>query len=146
MVCGAILTLLPEGGCKHIVRVLCSAALICAILEPVMGFDFESYAVESVKLRQMENVFKEDAGEISLRLNRTVIERQYCEYILDKAHELGLDSIEVTLDTQWHADGLWLPYYADITGRWDDSHKKRLEMLIRDDLGIPEERQHWEHE
>lgn len=146
VLCGAILTLSPEGGYKHIIRILCSAVLINSILTPVIGFDFESFALESAKLHQVEASFAEDVSESKSRLNRLVIHQQYREYILDKALSLGMNDIEVEVFTQWHDDGLWVPYSLDILGRWDYSQKQQLQTLIRDELGIPEERQHWTHE
>jgi len=121
MVCGAILTLFPEGGCKHITQVLCCAVLVSSILSPIIGFDFNSFALESAKLHELEASFSQEALESQSRLNRLVIQQHYCEYILDKASELGLEALEVELVTQWHEDGLWVPYSLDIFGCWDNS-------------------------
>lgn len=143
LVCGAAICFIPEGGCKHICQVICTAALINSILTPFLDFDFSTYSIESAKLKEREFAFIQDATTATDNLNRAVIQGQYHEYILDKARELGLDELQAEINMQWSEEGLWLPYSAEIKGNWETAQMNKLKRLISDELGIPEERQQW---
>ncbi len=141
--CGFMMYILPDGGSKSIARVLCTCVLILCILEPVLDFDFESYAVQNALLHETEAEFAGKAKESLDRLNKAVIEQEYCEYILDKAKEAGISKVEVTVSSRWDTHEIWVPYSAEINGSWNLEQKNKLETIIRDELGIPEERQFW---
>jgi len=143
IVCGFMMYLLPEGGCKTIGRVLCTSVLIICILEPVIEFDFESYALQSALLHETEAAFSANAKERRDNLNKTVIEQEYREYILDKANESGISEFDVKICSRWDEHEIWVPYSAEIGGSFSIEQKKELEAIIRDELGIPEERQIW---
>ena len=143
LLCGAALSLTPDGGVKKVTQMLCTAVLTLAVLSPLRELDFDVYALETAKLREAEAGITANAEKIEDRLNRIVIERQCEEYIMDKAGELGLDGIDVKVQAQWSLEGLWVPYSAQIIAGADEKAASELAGIIRDDLGIPTERQQW---
>lgn len=143
ILCGTVMTVMPAGGCRKICNLLCTAAFISCLLSPLIEFDFEQYALESARLHETEAAFSQKAADTEDKLLRSVIERKYSEYILDKAMTLGISGLAVKLELRWDASGIWVPHSADFTGNWSLEQKTKLKTLIRDELGIPEERQHW---
>lgn len=144
--CGAALSILPEGGVKRVAEVVCTASLILAVINPLKSMDISSYALESAKYHELEASLTADAEKAEQRLNRLVIEQEYEAYIMDKALELGLEGLAVSVEVQWSLDGLWMPYSAGLSGIWDQDGKERLSALMTADLGIPYERQRWDSE
>ena len=62
---------------------------------------------------------------------------------MDKAEELGANVSGVKVQAQWNLDGLWVPYSAEIDAPDIGSAKAALESVIKNELGIPAERQMW---
>ncbi len=96
ILCGAAMSIMPEGGAKRVAGILTAAILLTAILTPLRSIDLESYAL------------------LAERLNRAVIEREYETYIMDKANEMGIDIKEADVEVQWSTEKVWLPYSACI--------------------------------
>ena len=42
LLCGAALSILPEGGVKRVAEVVCTASLIVALVNPLKALDMES--------------------------------------------------------------------------------------------------------
>ena len=146
LLCGAALSILPEGGVKRVAEVACTASLILALISPLKSLDMELYALESAKRHELESALTQDAEAAQQRLNRLVIEQEYEAYIMDKALELGQEDLVVDVEVQWSLDGLWMPYAASLSGECSQSGKERLSALMAADLGIPYERQRWDSE
>ena len=136
LLCGAALSILPEGGVKRVAEVVCTASLIVALVNPLKALDMESYALESAKRQERETALISGAEATQQRLNRLVIEQEYEAYIMDKAMEMGFDSLVA----------LWMPYAVSLSGDCSRSGKEQLAALITADLGIPYERQRWDSE
>lgn len=143
LLCGAAMSIAPEGTVKRMTGVVCAAALICAAAQPLVGMDLEAYALELARNRAREEEFLSENGDINDRLNRLVIEQSYEEYIRDKAVEAGLsvDSVDVT--AQWDTEGLWVPYSMEISCGGDREAERKLTGTIEAELGIPAERQEY---
>ena len=139
LLCGAALSILPEGGVKRVAEVVCTASLIIAIVSPLK-------ALESARRHDLESSLTADAKAAEQRLNRLVIEQEYEAYIMDKALELGLEGLAVDVEVQWSLEGLWMPYGASISGVCSQTGKEQLSALMAADLGIPYERQRWDSE
>lgn len=143
LLCGAALTLTPQGGAKRVTEILCTAVLVLTVLSPLKELDIDAYALSNAKYRETEaELFRkgEDAGE---RLNRLVIEREYESYIMDKGKNLGLTITKVKIQAEWSLDGLWIPYGAEVYVQGNSTAKDELGRILREDLGIPFERQQW---
>ena len=146
LLCGAALSILPEGGVKRVAEVVCTASLIIAIVSPLKALDMDTYALESARRHDLESSLTADAKAAEQRLNRLVIEQEYEAYIMDKALELGLEGLAVDVEVQWSLDGLWMPYAVSLSGDCSQSGKEQLAALMTADLGIPYERQRWDSE
>lgn len=146
VMCGFMMEIMPEGGAKTVCGILCTVVLIISILKPAMEIDFDVYALESARLFQLEESFSNDAKRAEDNLTKSVIQQKYCEYILCKAEDEGVGAIEVQIITRWNSDQIWVPYSCVIIGEVSTEQKRVLVDIIRDDLGIPEERQSWKDE
>ena len=129
ILCGAAMSIMPEGGVKRVTGILTAAVLLTAILAPLKSMDLESYALIAAHYR----------------LNRAVIERECETYIMDKANELDIDIREADVEVQWSMDGVWLPYSACITGQSAPAQETALEDAVTAGLGIPGERVTWKN-
>ena len=85
LLCGAALSVLPEGGVKRVAEVVCTASLIVALVSPLKALDMGTYALESAKRHELETALTVGAEAAEQRLNRLVIEQEYEAYIMDKA-------------------------------------------------------------
>lgn len=146
LLCGAALSILPEGGVKRVAEVVCTASLIVALVNPLKALDMGTYALETARLHEMEACLTAEAEAAEQRLNRLVIEQEYEAYIMDKALEFGLESLTVGVEVQWSLEGFWMPYAANISGACSQTGKEKLAAVMTADLGIPYERQRWDSE
>ncbi len=144
ILCGAAMSIMPEGGAKRVAGILTAAILLTAILTPLKGIDFESYALLAAQYRQQEAELTARGEEINERLSRAVIEREYEAYIMDKANEMGIDIKEADVEVQWSTEGVWLPYSVCIAANAATAQKTALEDAVAAELGIPGERVTWE--
>ena len=143
ILCGAAMSIMPEGGAKRVAGILTAAILLTAILTPLRSIDLESYALLAARYRQQEAELTAQGEEINERLNRAVIEREYETYIMDKANEMGIDIKEADVEVQWSTEKVWLPYSACIAAHAAPAQRAALEDVVAADLGIPGERVTW---
>lgn len=143
VLCGAAMSLSPNGGVKKIMSVLCTAVLALSIINPIKGIDFSSLSLETAELHEREAELSLKGSEINDRLNRLVIQSEYEAYIMDKAAELGLRAESAKVEAQWSSDGLWVPYSAEIVFSGEEKESSKLCDIIEAELGIPAERQYW---
>ncbi len=146
LLCGAALSILPEGGVKRVAEILCTASLILAVISPLKELDMDSYALESARLHELESALAQQGQEAGDRLNRLVIEQEYKAYILDKAKELDIDLSSAEVEVQWSMEGFWMPWGAELSSGCSEEDRQRLSRLLESDLGIPYERQRWNSE
>lgn len=143
LLCGAALSVCPEGGAKRVAEILCTTVLVLTVLSPFKDFDLDAYALSSARYREAEAELFQRGDEAGNRLKRLVIESEYEAYIMDKAKELGLTDTAVDIEVQWSLEGLWVPYGIEIYAQGETRQIEELGRIIRDDLGIPFERQQW---
>jgi len=143
LICGAAMSMTPEGGVKRVAELVCMASLVLAVLSPVRELDFETYAMETARLHEMEAALTQEAHQAEQRLNRLVIEQEYETYILDKAEELGIENVQAEIQVQWSLEGFWTPYAVIFKSSCTQEEKERLSRSIEQSLGIPYERQQW---
>ncbi|MDO4990942.1 MAG: hypothetical protein Q4E45_10600 [Eubacteriales bacterium] len=143
LILGLSLHLCPEGGVRQVLTVLSAALLGISVLSSFKGLDYDALALGNAKLREAERTITEDGERTSQKLNRLLIEEEYASYIRDRAESIGVGDLEVQVQVQWSYEGFWLPYAAHITGTVEPSKQTALERMIRDELGIPTERQYW---
>ena len=143
ILCGAAMSIMPEGGAKRVAGILTAAILLTAILTPVKDIDLQSYALLAARYREQEAALTAQGEEINERLNRAVIERECEAYIMDKAKEIDIDIKEADVEVQWNTERVWTPYSACITAHAASAQKTALEDAVAAELGIPGERVTW---
>ena len=143
ILCGAAMSLAPEGGVRRILSILSSVILISAVLNALGGIDYEAYALEMSRLREREQRFLLDAEDTKERLDRLVIEEEIRTYIRDKAEASGLEIVSAEPSLRWSTEGLWIPDSVSILFAGTDSAKTALAKRLEAELGIPLERQQW---
>jgi hypothetical protein len=143
VVTGLALSLTPKGRVRSVMRLVCGAVMIIALIKPVIEFDFDAYSIGLARYRADMEHITASARETSDRLQRTIIEEECSAYILDKAHILGLDCTKAEVTVKWGDEGYWYPYEAHLQINGPQEQLNRLAGLIEAELGIPRERQHW---
>ena len=140
---GAALYLCPEGGGKRVLKLLVTALLTAAALSPFHAPDFDFLSAEEAKLSSLEAKLLQDSARKQDTLKQLLL-RQNCErYIVTRAQALGLrvERAEVEL-TDTGAQGL-RPVSVTLKASGGAEELETLCELIRDELGIPVERQVW---
>ena len=140
---GAALYLCPEGGSKRVLKLIVTALLVTAVLEPLRAPDFDLLSAEEAKLSSLETKLLQDSERKQTTLKAQLL-RQNCErYIVTQAQELGLrvERVEVEL-TDTGREGL-RPESVTLEASGGTEELEALSRLIRDELGIPVERQVW---
>lgn len=143
VLCGAALSIMPDGGVKKVAELLCTAILTAALLSPLKSLNYDDYALQSAKLRQAEQEIISGAENAEERLNRLVIEKECLSYIENKAKELGITEMKAVLEMRWDLEGLWVPWAVEIKSGCSETERDALRAIIKSDLGIPYERQRW---
>ena len=140
---GAAMSICPEGGVKQVIQLLCTTILLLSILNTVSGFDYSSFALEKAKLSQTEQELMDTGKQANERLNRRVIEEAYRSFILTQAASIGMSDLKADVEVEWNMDGLWIPVAVKLYGTADENTRLILTEVIREELGIPSERQVW---
>lgn len=138
LVCGILLQLLPSGTMGGILRFVCSALMIYALIVPLYGMDlpdferfFENY---SVKGEYTAQTGADMAEEERLLLIKAGLEA----YLLDRAAAINCQiTADVCLNMEGYPDSILL------TGVVSEDQRQQLCSIISNDLGIPEENQQW---
>lgn len=143
ILCGAAMSLAPEGTVKRMMGVVCAVALLSAAIQPLIGLDFSAYALELARYDRREEEFLAENSELNDRLNRLVIQERYETYIRDKAEETGIRVDRIKVAVQWNTEGLWVPYSLEISCTGSERDRQRLRGTVEAELGIPAERQQW---
>ncbi|MBQ1769054.1 MAG: hypothetical protein IIZ91_08050, partial [Oscillospiraceae bacterium] len=109
----------------------------------VLSFDYSEFSKEAARYRQElgeSAALGEEKAEVRTRF---IIESKLDEYILDKAEELELSDLSVSVRCEWAEEGFWYPTGVEIIGNAPEKAKERLKTYIEAELGIPKERQLW---
>ena len=135
VLCAVADSLMPAGAVKQAGRLVCGLVLLCAVLAPVPGLDLEAgqrwleHYHSEVELRK--KVLEEQVDEGM----KTIIEREYAAYVMDKAAELGVDcQAQIQCRMQ---DELLLPEEAVVRGVFTQEEQAALAHVLEQDLGIP---------
>ena len=140
--CGIALLLLPEGGEKRAVRLVCGLAMLLILLRPLLSMDAERFA-ELLSIRRLQaDRLLEETDDLSLDLCRRIIMEETEAYIWDAAARLGITRLGVRVQLR---DGEELPYpwSIDLTGDITELQREQLSLLLEGELGIPRQRQTW---
>ena len=145
LLCALAGALMPKGPVERVGRLVCGLVLVGAILSPAARLDvdggrrwLERYLF-SVQAREAE-LEHEVNGQMKI-----IIEQEYAAYILDKAAQLGLDCT-VRVECGLSEEGLYLPVRTEVAGLSTAGSQRELIRIIKEDLGVPEERQFYVEE
>ena len=132
----------PLGPVRKVVGFICGIMLLCVLLSPVLQADLGVLADVSADYRATVVKLTEDLETQEKQLLRTYIQQQTSAYILDEAKRMGGEGLRVEVLARW-GDESWVPYEVTVTGPVTPELRTRLSDLLRNELGIPAERQHW---
>ena len=138
MLCGAALSLSPEGSAKELLRLLGGMALAVCLLRPLVGGTFR-IELPGVDPGLGEQIAAEGEKEAQKAL-ADIIKSETEASILDKAAALEASvEVEVTLDQGSPP----LPQTVVIRGGVSPYARGRLESILSSELGITKEHQQW---
>ncbi len=140
---GAVLFLCPAGGVRRVMGLLFTAMLISAALVPMRGFDYDLLSIGEAKLGSAEAEILHSGAESESLLKKLLLQKNCERWLEEQASMIGLrvtDSAVKLSQDEW---GNWMPYAVTI--RADGSREAAYELTgkLRDELGIPPERQEW---
>lgn len=135
------MALTPSGGVRKVTSLALSLLLALAALTPLRSLDERTLAQALTRLQLQTEQVRTDTAVRNAELRSRII-KQTCEtYILDKAANLGLQ-LEAEIELDDPGSGLY-PSQVTLTGTPDAAQLNALTVFIRDQLGIPKERQVW---
>lgn len=143
VVCGAAMSISPEGGYKNICRILCTSILILCILSSLQEHRIVDYTDMSRYIEHARQSFLENTGEIEKNLTKQVMTARLEEYILEKAHGEGIDDLSVCVEVRLNDENIWLPACVELSGIYTQAQKRSLSEIIHKDLGISTDEQYW---
>lgn len=136
---GLLLRIMPENGAKRAAMLAIEAAFAIIVLSAITQFDYAAYARQLAVFREYDKSLSQESEEVSVRLNRFVIEDECEAYILKRASEIRADITDATVTVHLSEDGIWIPYSVNIYGKED----KMLAEYISAELGIAPEKIGW---
>lgn len=139
LVCAVATLLTPKGAVKGVTKSVCGLVMGLALLSPLLRLDFSEYALALADYREQAADLTAQAGEVSNRLDRTVIAGELEAYILDKAAEQGAAVTAAKVSLRWSSEGLWWPEAATLDGAYHEG----LAGVLEAELGIPRSAQTW---
>lgn len=141
VVLSVVQQLAGEGSVGKILRFLGGLLLTAVLLGPLPGIDVERMGEEmKAYARELnrESRKQEEAGQEELA---ELIESRTAAYISEQAERLGME-ITAVVKTVVGAEGIPVPAAAELRG----VPSPEVEAWIERELGIPRERQVWNHE
>ena len=137
------MTITPDGKVKKVVSLVCSLLIILMMINPVIGFDYGSFAQNYAQFRAEAAAITRESAEFNEKLTGLIIAEACSAYILDKGTELGIHDLSVDVSVRLRDDGYWYPYAARLRTAADKQLRDRLGVIIETDLGIPQEELIW---
>ena len=140
--CGAANHLCPDGSVKRVLSLLCTGILLCTIVKPIRAFDANVFTEREAAFQSVQAAILQNARTGEALLSRYAMEERCNRYIEQKAASLGFEA-EAKITLQPNGDDTWIPYEAVIRTKAPDEAAAALGGILREDLGIPDERQVW---
>ncbi len=138
LVLGILLSVLEEGAMKNLLRLLGGVFLAVTVLQSLTGLELPDPEDLYRDFREQGLAAATMGEELASRERLEIIKGKLTAYILDKADALGARvEVQLTLDENG------CPVHAALTGSVSPYVRRRLQQILREDLGIPEEEQQW---
>ena len=140
---GIALSITPQGKLRRVVSLVCGFMTIAVMLGPLKDFDLGSYSSFAVEFNNLTEGYGVNLENENERLVKAIIEEQSAAYILDKATQLGIENLIVTVETKAGDGDYPYPWRAELGGEATEQQRRSLGQYMESELGIPAERQHW---
>lgn len=133
--------LIPVGSMKRMGKLVCGLMMLWVMLSPLTkaGDYWEEFSI-SYPMGMEEQVKELERQTEETR--KTIIEEKYEAYIMDKAKKLGVECT-AEVGCRLGEEGLYLPEYARMTGRFSDVIQSRMTQLLEEELQLPVQRQEY---
>ena len=122
---------------------LFTAMLISSAIVPVCGFDYDILSIGEARLGSAEAEILHSGAESESLLKKLLLQKNCERWLEEQASEHGLNISSVRVELAQDEWGNWLPYAASVHADGRPEEAERLVGLLRDELGIPPERQEW---
>ena len=139
----AALFFCPEGGIKRILKILCTVSLAAAILTPLRGMDYDFLSTVEARFSSAEAEVLHNAERSAKSLKELLFSQNCEEYTEEQAQRLGLRVNKVSFTLIERENEELAPFSVTIEAVGEDEAAEKLCRLLRDELGIPIERQEW---
>ena len=139
LLCALADALTPQGGVKRVQRLVCGLVLAAAALGPAVRLDVEGgrRCLEDLELRRDQ--LEEETGM------KSIIERSFAAYIVDKAAQLGLSPVQARVECR-EEDGVYLPQRLWVSGPLAQEEREELSRALEEELGVAREAQTYDEE
>ena len=141
IICAVIKRLLDRKGIPAaIARLLTGIFMTVTVLSPLTGISLGGLSDMTGDFRIRAEQAVQSGKKLTADSMRKDIMEQTRAYILDKAEDMGAQiDVQVTLSDDYYP----VPKQVTISGSIGPYAKKRLQSILREDLGVPEEYQIW---
>lgn len=146
VVCGAVISIVPEGGSKKICQVLSTAILIIVFVDFAGQFDLNEHYVQASGLEKIEIEFNENLEDRENVLNGLFVKKECMNFIFEKAAKNSVEISRIEICLSDSEENRFYPHSIEISGSWNEEQRNILAKSISTELGIPEERQNWLYE
>ena len=135
---GILLSCVPEGSSRKILRLVCGILLTITALKPLGQLRLPDLDGLTGEYRQQAEAAVAMGQEMARLEAQEGIRNDLEAYILDKAAELGLE-----ITPRVFLDESGIPVSARLEGETSSGMRQRIQTIITNDLGIPGEAQEW---
>ena len=135
---GLLLSCVPEGSARKILRLVCGILLTVTALRPLEQLRLPDPGALTGEYRQQAEAAAAMGQEMARQEAQEGIQDALEAYILDKAAELSLD-----ITPELFLDETGMPVSVYMEGEISPEKRRHLQSVITNDLGIPGEAQKW---
>lgn len=132
--------LMPPGSVKRAAKLTGGLVLMLGILQPLVRMDFDELFVLANSTAQVSVMSAAEQTNSANEFLKTIIEEELRAYVLDKAQSFGA-SCELNIHCELGENNMPYPARASISGLSDEEMKRKMRLLLREDLGIAYEAQ-----
>lgn len=131
----------PSGGAGMAARLGAGLLILLTALEPLGEVSLMDAARSMAAWSYGDALTTQTIDRAANSLMDGLISETAEAYILDKAHELGVEmTAQVTTALR---EGYPIPWHVSCGGEYSESQRQELSRFITAELGIPETRQEW---
>lgn len=138
LVCGILLQLFPAGTSGRLLRLICSAVMLCALLAPVRRMALPELEEITDGFSDSADAAVQEGMDMARKERLMLIKSELEAYILERAAAMRCT---ITADICLNEDGY--PQSVRLTGKVSEAQQEELGTILSNDLGIPKENQQW---